>query len=168
MRFLLETVSAVRTVWPRELPLSVRLSVTDWIDGGCDLDDSIALARALKATGDVDLIDASSGGLDPRQRIPVHPGYQVPFAERIRRDAGIATAAVGLISAPEAAEEIIANGRADLVVLWAACCSTTRIGRCTPPRRCAPIASPGRCSTSAPTSSEDDRHPCSGSRSSTA
>ena len=81
------------------------------------MDDSIALARALKATGDVDLIDASGGGLDPRQRIPVHPGYQVPFAERIRRDTGIATAAVGLISSPEAAEEIIANGRADLVVL---------------------------------------------------
>jgi 2,4-dienoyl-CoA reductase-like NADH-dependent reductase (Old Yellow Enzyme family) len=71
----------------------------------------------LKASGEVDLIDASSGGLDPRQRIPVHPGYQVPFAERIRREAGIPTAAVGLISAPEAAEEIIANGRADLVVL---------------------------------------------------
>ena len=117
MRFLMETVAAVRTTWPRELPLSVRLSVTDWVEGGWDVEDSIALARALKATGDVDLIDASGGGLDPRQRIPVHPGYQVPFAERIRRDTGIATAAVGLISSPEAAEEIIANGRADLVVL---------------------------------------------------
>ena len=71
----------------------------------------------LKARGDVDLIDCTSGGNDPRQRIPVHPGYQVPFAERIRRDIGIATAAVGLISSPETAEEIIANGRADLVVL---------------------------------------------------
>ncbi len=117
MRLLLETVDAVREAWPRELPLSVRLSVTDWIEGGWDVDDSVALARVLKETGDVDLIDASSGGLDPRQRIPVHPGYQVPFAERIRREAGIATAAVGLISSPEAAEEIIANGRADLVVL---------------------------------------------------
>jgi 2,4-dienoyl-CoA reductase-like NADH-dependent reductase (Old Yellow Enzyme family) len=117
MRFLLETVSAVRTVWPEELPLSVRLSVTDWIDGGFGIDDAVALAGTLKASGEVDLIDASSGGLDPRQRIPVHPGYQVPFAERIRREAGIPTAAVGLISAPEAAEEIIANGRADLVVL---------------------------------------------------
>jgi 2,4-dienoyl-CoA reductase-like NADH-dependent reductase (Old Yellow Enzyme family) len=117
MRLLLETVAAVRTEWPRELPLSVRLSATDWVDGGWSVDDSVALARALKATGEVDLIDASSGGLDPRQRIPVHAGYQVPFAERIRREADIATAAVGLISAPEAAEEIIANGRADLVVL---------------------------------------------------
>jgi 2,4-dienoyl-CoA reductase-like NADH-dependent reductase (Old Yellow Enzyme family) len=117
MRLLLETLDAVRTVWPRELPLSVRLSVTDWVDGGWDVEDSVALARTLKATGLVDLIDASSGGLDPRQRIPAYPGYQVPFAERIRREAAIATAAVGLISAPETAEEIIANGRADLVVL---------------------------------------------------
>ena len=117
MRFLIETVTAVRAVWPRELPLSVRLSVTDWVDAGWDVDNSIALAHVLQATGNVDLIDASSGGLDPRQRIPVHPGYQVPFAERIRRETGIATAAVGLISSPETAEEIIANGRADLVVL---------------------------------------------------
>jgi 2,4-dienoyl-CoA reductase-like NADH-dependent reductase (Old Yellow Enzyme family) len=117
MRFLMETVDAVRAAWPQELPLSVRLSVTDWIEGGWDVDDSIALARALQATAEVDLIDASSGGLNPQQRIAVHPGYQVPFAERIRHEAGIATAAVGLISSPEAAEEIIANGRADLVVL---------------------------------------------------
>jgi 2,4-dienoyl-CoA reductase-like NADH-dependent reductase (Old Yellow Enzyme family) len=117
MRFLLETVRAVREHWPRELPLSVRMSVTDWVDGGFDIEDAVALARTLKATGEVDLIDASSGGLDPRQRIPVYAGYQVPFAERIRREAGIATAAVGLISSPEMAEEIIANERADLVVL---------------------------------------------------
>jgi 2,4-dienoyl-CoA reductase-like NADH-dependent reductase (Old Yellow Enzyme family) len=116
-RFLLETIDAVRAEWPLDLPLSVRLSVTDWVADGWDVDDSLALAGVLRERGDVDLIDASSGGLDPRQHIPVHPGYQVPFAERIRKDTGIATAAVGLISSPESAEEIIANGRADVVVL---------------------------------------------------
>ena len=79
--------------------------------------DTIEVARWLKAGGKVDLVDCTSGGLDPRQRIPVHPGYQVPFAEAIRREAGIATGAVGLISAPEHAEDIVANGRADLVFL---------------------------------------------------
>jgi 2,4-dienoyl-CoA reductase-like NADH-dependent reductase (Old Yellow Enzyme family) len=116
-RFLLETIEAIRQEWPEELPLFVRLSVTEWVPGGWDIEDAIRLCRILKERGDVDLIDCSSGGNDPAQRLPTHPGYQVPFAERIRREAGIATAAVGLISAPEAAEEIIANGRADLVAL---------------------------------------------------
>ncbi len=95
----------------------VRLSCTDWVDGGWTIDDTVALARMLKSRGDVDLIDCSSGGSDPRQRIPIHPGYQVPFAERIRREAGIATSAVGLLHSPDGAEEVLANGRADLVVL---------------------------------------------------
>ncbi len=116
-RFLFETLDAIRREWPADLPLFVRLSVTDWAPGGWDIEDTIRLCRMLKARGDVDLIDCSSGGNDPAQRVPSHPGYQVPFAERVRREAGIATAAVGLISAPEAAEEIIANGRADLVAL---------------------------------------------------
>lgn len=116
-RLLFETIDAIREEWPTDLPLFVRLSVTDWVPNGWNIDDTIRLCRILKERGDVDLIDCSSGGTDPAQRVPAHPGYQVPFAERIRREAGIATAAVGLISAPEAAEEIVANERADLVAL---------------------------------------------------
>ena len=116
-RFLMECLDAVRAEWPAELPLFLRLSITDWVEGGWSADDSVALARLVKARGDVDLIDCSSGGNDPRQAIPVHPGYQVPFAERIKRESGIATAAVGLIHSPDMAEEIMANGRADLIVL---------------------------------------------------
>ncbi|MGE0715692.1 MAG: NADH:flavin oxidoreductase/NADH oxidase [Alphaproteobacteria bacterium] len=116
-RLLLEIVAAIRSEWPDDLPLFVRLSCTDWIEGGLTLADTIEVARWLKETGQVDLVDCTSGGLDPRQTIPVHPGYQVPFAEAIRREAGIATGAVGLIHTPEHAEDIIANGRADLVFL---------------------------------------------------
>ncbi|MEO8559938.1 MAG: NADH:flavin oxidoreductase/NADH oxidase [Rhodospirillales bacterium] len=117
MRFLLETIASVRQEWPAELPLLLRLSVTDWVPGGWDVKEAVALCRVLKQRGDVDLIDCTSGGNDPAQRIPIHPGYQVPFAERIRREVEIATGAVGLISSPDAAEEIVANGRADLVIL---------------------------------------------------
>ena len=116
-RLLMEVLDAVRAEWPGELPLFVRLSCTDWVEGGWDIEESVALARLLKARGDVDLIDCSSGGNDPRQQIPYHPGYQVPFAERIRREAGIATGAVGLIRSARQAEEILGNGRADLVLL---------------------------------------------------
>ena len=96
--------------------LAVRLSCTDWAPGGWDIEQSVELARRLKAEG-VDLIDCSSGGLIPDARIPFGPGYQVPFAERIRREAGIATAAVGSITAPAQADGIVRNGRADLVLL---------------------------------------------------
>jgi 2,4-dienoyl-CoA reductase-like NADH-dependent reductase (Old Yellow Enzyme family) len=116
-RHLMDCIDAVRSEWPAELPLFLRLSSTDWVEGGWTIDDTVALARLIKARGGVDLIDCSSGGNDPRQKIPVHPGYQVPFAERVRREAGVATAAVGLIHSPDMAEEIVANGRADLVVL---------------------------------------------------
>lgn len=116
-RFLMELIDGVRSEWPDDLPLFIRLSCTDWVEGGWDLDQTVALARMLKARGDVDLIDCSSGGADRRQQVPVHPGYQVPLAETVRRDAGIATAAVGLINSPDSAEEIIANGRADMVFL---------------------------------------------------
>jgi 2,4-dienoyl-CoA reductase-like NADH-dependent reductase (Old Yellow Enzyme family) len=116
-RLLFETIDAIREEWPTELPLFVRLSVTEWVPGGWDIEDTIHLCRMLKDHGGVDLIDCSSGGNDPGQRLPTHPGYQVPYAERVRQETGIATAAVGLISSPEAAEEIIANGRADLVAL---------------------------------------------------
>ena len=117
-RALMEVIDAVRGVWPEDLPLFVRLSATDWVAGGHTLEDTVTLAKWLKARGDVDLIDCSGGGLSPEQKIPsLHPGYQVPFAERVRAEAGIATGAVGLIREPEHAAEIVANGRADLVIL---------------------------------------------------
>jgi len=119
-RLTREVVAAVREVWPAELPLWVRISATDWApeDGprGWDVEQSVELARQLKALG-VDLIDVSSGGLLPHVKIPLRPGYQVPFAAQIRREADIATAAVGLITEPEQADDIIANGEADLVAI---------------------------------------------------
>ncbi len=114
-RMLLRVVGAVRAVLPESHPLLVRLSCTDWIEGGVTIDDQVQVARWLKAHG-VDLLDCSSGGSTP-QLPPVGPGYQVPFAERIRREAGIATMSVGLITTPEMAEEIVRNGRADMVAL---------------------------------------------------
>ncbi|MCG6122120.1 MAG: NADH:flavin oxidoreductase/NADH oxidase [Microvirga sp.] len=117
MRFLHETLDAVRKEWPQELPLFVRISATDWHEAGLDLNASIEIARALKARGDVDLIDCSTGGVHHAQKIAPYPGYQVPFAEGIRRAVDIPTGAVGLISTPEQAEEILAGGRADLVLL---------------------------------------------------
>jgi 2,4-dienoyl-CoA reductase-like NADH-dependent reductase (Old Yellow Enzyme family) len=116
-RFLLEVVDAVRTVWPDELPLFVRLSCVDWMEGGLTIADTVEIAKMLKATGKVDLIDCSSGNIAavgpviPR----AFPGYQVPFAEAVRHGADIATGAVGMISEPTHADEILANGRADLV-----------------------------------------------------
>ena len=117
VRFLLEVVDAVRSEWPDDKPLFVRLSCTDWMDGGWDLESSVRLAQMLKAGGKVDLIDCSSGGVDPRQKVDMHPGYQIPFAAAVRAHAGIATGAVGLISSPEMAEHIVADGQADLVVM---------------------------------------------------
>ena len=116
IRFALETTRAVRAVWPDRLPLAVRLSCTDWVPGGWDIEQSIELSRRLKAEG-VDLIDCSSGALVPNVKIPVGPGFQVPFAERIRREAGIATAAVGFITQPKEADEIVRQERADVVLL---------------------------------------------------
>lgn len=116
VRFLLEVVRDVRSEWPERLPLAVRLSCTDWIDGGWSSDDSVELARRLKQEG-VDLIDCSSGGSSPLAKVPVAPGYQVEFAEAVRRGAGIASAAVGLITEAAQAEAIVADGRADLVMI---------------------------------------------------
>jgi len=116
MRFPLEVAAAVRAVWPQRLPLFTRISATDWVEGGWSIEDSVQLAHCLRARG-VDLIDCSSGGSSPSAHVPLARGYQVPFAERIRREAGIATAAVGLITRPEQAEEIVAAGKADLVLL---------------------------------------------------
>src|SRR3984957_17924965 len=116
MRLLLRVVERLRRLMPEEMPLFVRISATDWVEGGWDIEQSIELARRLKTEG-VDLIDCSSGGNVPYAKIPVGPGYQVVFAERIRREAGIATAAVGAITEPTQADEIIRHGRADLVLL---------------------------------------------------
>jgi 2,4-dienoyl-CoA reductase-like NADH-dependent reductase (Old Yellow Enzyme family) len=114
-RMLLRVVEAVRTELPEGTPLLVRLSCTDWTAGGVTVDDQVQVARWLKARG-VDMVDCSSGGSTP-QLPPVGPGYQLPFAEKIRREAGIATMSVGLITTPEMAEEIVRNGRADVVAL---------------------------------------------------
>jgi NADPH2 dehydrogenase len=116
MRFPLEVFSAVRKVWPEAKPLGVRISASDWIEGGWDLPQSIEFAQRLKAAG-CDWIDASSGGLAPEQKITLGPGYQVPFAEAIRKEVGIPTIAVGLITEPQQAEDIVAGGRADMVAL---------------------------------------------------
>src|SRR5260221_13840717 len=116
MRFLREVVDAVRGVWPERLPLFVRISASDWADGGWTIEDSVALARDLKGRG-VDLIDCSSGGNVADAKIPLGPGYQVPFAERVRGDAGMPTGAVGLITEPRQAEDILQAGRAGPVVL---------------------------------------------------
>jgi 2,4-dienoyl-CoA reductase-like NADH-dependent reductase (Old Yellow Enzyme family) len=116
MRFALAVTEAVRAVWPGELPLLMRISATDWVEGGWNIEESVELARRVGKMG-VDLVDCSSGGLAPEQKIALGPGYQVAFAERIRRDAGILTGAVGLITEARQADEIVARGQADLVLL---------------------------------------------------
>jgi 2,4-dienoyl-CoA reductase-like NADH-dependent reductase (Old Yellow Enzyme family) len=116
VRIVTEVTCAVREVWPAELPLWVRISATDWADGGWDLEQSVELARRLAPLG-VDLVDCSSGGLVPGVKVPTGPGYQVRFAERVRREAGVATGAVGLITSPEQADAIVAEGKADVVLM---------------------------------------------------
>ena len=115
-RLTLETAQAIRTMLPEEVPLSVRVSHTDWVEGGWTTEETVELSRRLKALG-VDMIDVSSGGLDARQKIPLGPGYQVPGAEAVRRGAGIAVAAVGMITEPEQAQAILNEGKADLILL---------------------------------------------------
>ncbi|MDB5334277.1 MAG: namA 1 [Phycisphaerales bacterium] len=116
MRLPLRVAKAVRGVWPQRWPVFTRISASDWAEGGWDLPQSIELSRALKDVG-IDLIDCSSGGLVPNAKIPVRPGYQVPFSEAIRKEVGIATGAVGMITEPLQAEQIMANGQADVVLL---------------------------------------------------
>jgi 2,4-dienoyl-CoA reductase-like NADH-dependent reductase (Old Yellow Enzyme family) len=116
IRLLLDTTRAVRKVWPDPLPLAVRISAIDWKEGGWQIEDSVALAKLLKAEG-VDLMDCSSGGVVPDAKITVKPGYQVPFAEKIRHGANIATAAVGYITDPKQADDIVRHGQADVVLL---------------------------------------------------
>jgi len=115
-RFTLEALRAVRSEWPARLPLAVRLSCTDWVEGGWTIEDTVSLARLLGREG-ADLVDCSSGGNVPGAKIPAASGYQVPFAEAVKRGAGIATAAVGLITDPAQADQIVRNGQADMVFL---------------------------------------------------
>jgi 2,4-dienoyl-CoA reductase-like NADH-dependent reductase (Old Yellow Enzyme family) len=116
IRLLRETVAAIRKVWPERFPLLVRISTTDWLDGGWDVEQSVELARRLKTEG-VDLIDCSSGGNTKGVKMPLGPGYQTLFADRLRREAGILTAAVGLITSAQQADHILRTLQADLVVL---------------------------------------------------
>ncbi|MFN8443808.1 MAG: NADH:flavin oxidoreductase/NADH oxidase [Caldilineaceae bacterium] len=115
-RLMIETAQAIRSVWPESKALFVRISCTDWVEGGWTIEESVELACKLKAEA-VDLIDCSSGGTSPTAKVPVGAGYQTPFAERIRREAGIPTAAVGMITQPMQADEIVRNERADVVLL---------------------------------------------------
>jgi 2,4-dienoyl-CoA reductase-like NADH-dependent reductase (Old Yellow Enzyme family) len=115
-RLLLEITERVRAIWPADWPLFVRISASDWTEGGWTADDSVALAQLLAARG-VDLVDCSSGGNVPGARIPTGPGYQVPFAARVRREAGVPTGAVGLITEAEQAEAILESGEADLIFM---------------------------------------------------
>ena len=116
MRLLLRVAERLRASIPTELPLFVRISATDWAEGGWDIDQSVILAGHLRDLG-VDLIDVSSGALTPKAHIPVAKGYQVPFACRIKEEAGIMTGAVGLITEPKQANDIITEGQADVVFL---------------------------------------------------
>jgi 2,4-dienoyl-CoA reductase-like NADH-dependent reductase (Old Yellow Enzyme family) len=116
IRFALEVTDAVRAIWPERFPLFVRISCTDWKEGGWTIDDSVALATELRGRK-VDLIDCSSGAMVPDAKIPAAPGFQVPFAKRIKQEANIPTGAVGMITDPHQADEIIRNGKADIVLL---------------------------------------------------
>jgi 2,4-dienoyl-CoA reductase-like NADH-dependent reductase (Old Yellow Enzyme family) len=115
-RLLLEIVEAVRSVWHNDFPLFVRISASDWLSNGWTIEDSVALSEILKSKG-VDLIDCSSGGIVPVAKIPLSPGYQVPFAEQIKKQSGILTGAVGLITQPTHADSIISEGKADIVLM---------------------------------------------------
>jgi 2,4-dienoyl-CoA reductase-like NADH-dependent reductase (Old Yellow Enzyme family) len=116
IRFPLMVAERVRNEWPADLPVFVRISATDWVDGGWSLDESVEFARRLKAVG-IDLVDCSSGGLVANAQIPLGPGYQVPLSAAIRKEAGVATGAVGMVTSPEQAEQIVATGQADAVLL---------------------------------------------------
>lgn len=127
LRFPLETFRAMRAAWPREKPMGVRIHGSDWADGGSTLEDAVVYARELKALG-CDYVTVSSGGNSPDARIPTGPGYQVPLAEAVKREAGITTCAVGMIYEPEQAEAIVAEGRADQVALARAFLANPRWG----------------------------------------
>ena len=116
MRFALELFTAMRAVWPADKPMGMRVSATDWIDGGWTPDETVVLARELRKLG-CDYLDVTTAGVDPRAKIPLAAAYQVPFSERVRKEAGIPTMTVGLITDPQLAERIVASGQADMVAL---------------------------------------------------
>jgi 2,4-dienoyl-CoA reductase-like NADH-dependent reductase (Old Yellow Enzyme family) len=116
MRYPLEVFDAIRAVFPEQKPIGIKVSSTDWIEGGWDLAQTTEFARELKKRG-VDWIDASSGGVSPKQKIPLGPGYQVPFAQALKQATGVNTIAVGLITEAKQAEDIVASGKADMVAL---------------------------------------------------
>jgi 2,4-dienoyl-CoA reductase-like NADH-dependent reductase (Old Yellow Enzyme family) len=116
LRLLKEMAAAVRSEWPDHLPLFLRISASDWADGGWTADDSVHLAKTVKDWG-IDLVDCSSGATVPHAKIPAAPGFQVPFADRVKNEAGILSGAVGLITEPHQANEIIRSGKADLVLM---------------------------------------------------
>jgi 2,4-dienoyl-CoA reductase-like NADH-dependent reductase (Old Yellow Enzyme family) len=116
MRYPLEVFDAVRAAWPKEKPLGARVSATDWVDGGWTPEETVVFAKELKARG-CDFLDVSSGALDPRQQIPFGPGYNVPFAEKVRKESGIGTMSVGMITKPKQADDIVSSGKADLIAL---------------------------------------------------
>ena len=151
MRLFLRVADGLRRLMPAELPLFVRISATDWAEGGWDIEQSVALAGRLREPG-VDLIDVSSGGMVPRANIPVAKGYQVPFARRIRNETLIKTGAVGLITEVKQADEIITEGDADLVFLAARIPARTVLGPQSPARagRGTDVAHPIRLRRQAP------------------
>jgi len=116
MRYPLEVFAACRAVWPKDKPMGIRVSAVDWVEGGTTIEDTVAYARELKKLG-CDYVDVSSGQVDLRQQIPFAPGYNAPFAERVRREAAIPTMTVGLITQARQAEEIVASGKADLIAI---------------------------------------------------
>ena len=116
MRFAIEMYEAVRAVWPEQKPLGMRVSATDWVDGGWTPEETVVLAKKLKALG-MDYMDVTTGGLSPLQKIPLSPGYQVPFAEKVKKESGITTMTVGLIAGFQQAEDIVASGKADLICI---------------------------------------------------
>lgn len=116
MRYPLEVFDAVRAVWPKEKPLGVRVSATDWVDGGWTPEETVVFASQMKARG-CDFFDVSSGALDPRQQIPFAPGYNVPFAEKVKKESGMTAMSVGMITKPKQAEDIVSSGKADLIAI---------------------------------------------------
>jgi 2,4-dienoyl-CoA reductase-like NADH-dependent reductase (Old Yellow Enzyme family) len=116
MRFPLELFAAVRAAWPAHKPMGIRVSATDWMEGGCTPEETVVFARELQELG-CDYMDVSSGGLDPRAKIPLAPGYQVAFGEKVRKETGMTTRSVGLITDPRQAEDIVASGKADMIAI---------------------------------------------------
>ena len=116
MRFAIEMYEAVRAVWPDSKPIGMRVSATDWVDGGWTPEETVVLAKELKKRG-MDYMDVTSGGLSPKQKIPLSPGYQVPFAEKVKKESGITTMTVGLIAGYQQAEDILTSGKADLICI---------------------------------------------------